>query len=229
MASCARFPGAAEPRAAAPLVAYACESGEVTLDRSDGGGNPFASALVELLARPSLTGAEFPSQLTALTEKKSRGLQTPELVATGNFPVSWALKPVPAAEIRVAWVFVYSDYRKAGGPRLPGAERDLRRVTAALSAAGFRVETVLNPTREELRAAMEELSRRSRDADVAALYLTGHGVEHDGRVYLLPGDYSPDDDPERFPEFALPVASLAEFLKARRANLVFYGGCRTYW
>src|SRR5690242_9993313 len=61
------------------LVFYACTSGKQTLDRDEGGGNPFASSLIDILARPRLRLAELPVALRELTRKKSRGFQSADV------------------------------------------------------------------------------------------------------------------------------------------------------
>ncbi|HEX4953150.1 MAG TPA: caspase family protein [Thermoanaerobaculia bacterium] len=225
---CACGRAAAQSGIAVPAVFYGSQSGRSTLDQGEGGGNPFASALIELLERPLLTYAELQADLLTLTREKSRGFQTPD-GPTAPDSSQWRLKPVPTSAKRVALVFVYSNYRAAGVTSLPGAERDLERVTAALRKAGFEVKDHANPSRDDLRKALETLSRRSEDAEAAVIYLTGHGFEHDGQVYLMPNDYPFSAGPNRLPELAVHVPSLSTYLKSASANLVFFGGCRTYW
>jgi hypothetical protein len=94
-----------EPRPAAPVVFYTSQSGRSTLDQGEGGGNPFASALIELLERPSLTYAEFRTDLIALTKEKSRGFQEPD-ASTSVDSTQWRVKPISASAKRVALVFV---------------------------------------------------------------------------------------------------------------------------
>jgi hypothetical protein len=215
----------AKPRPPAPLVFYASQSGRPTLDQGEGGGNPFASALVELLERQSLTYTELQAGLIALTKEKSRGVQVPECPAVVE-SANWRLKPVPASAKRVALVVVYSAYHSARVSSLPGAERDLERVATALRGAGFDVKTIANPSRNALQANLDELSRASKSAEAALVYMTGHGFEHHGQVYLMPNDYpfAAKVSPER----AVHVPSFAGYLKAKRANVVLFGGCRTY-
>src|ERR1700709_46033 len=74
----------------ASLIFYASQSGKATLDQGEGGGNPFASALVELLGRQSLTYTEFQAGLIALTQEKSRGAQVPECPTVVEF-AGWRL------------------------------------------------------------------------------------------------------------------------------------------
>jgi Caspase domain len=216
----------AKSESAMALVFYASQSGKPTLDQGQGGGNPFASALVQLLERPSLTSAELYAGLPALTKEKSRGFQVPE----GPNAVSsaeWRLKPIPTRTKRVALVAVYSDYSAIGVSSLPGAERDLQRVSTALGHAGFKVQATANPSRDDLHAALEMLSAQSEDAEAAAIYVTGHGFEHRGHVYLVPNDIPFARGLGWLPGRAIDVRSLVGFVKAKRANLVFFGGCRT--
>lgn len=215
----------AKPGPPAPLVFYASQSGKPTLDRGEGGGNPFASALVELLGRQSLTYTELQAGLVALTKEKSRGVQVPECPTVVE-SADWRLKPVPASAKRVALVVIYSDYRNTGVSSLPGAERDLERVATALRNAGFDVKTIANPSRNALKATLDELSEASKGAEAALVYMTGHGFEHHGQVYLMPNDYP--FAARVLPERAVDVPSFAGYLKAKKANLVLFGGCRTY-
>ena len=216
-----------ESKPAAPVVFYASQSGRSTLDQGEGGGNPFASALIELLERPSLTYAEFRNDLIALTKEKSRGFQEPDSSMSVD-STQWRMKPISASAKRVALVFVYSNYGNSGVTSLPGAKRDLVRVAGALKSAGFDVQTVIDPTQNDLRGALDTLSRRSQNAEAAVIYLTGHGLEHSGQVYLMPNDYPFEEGSKRLSELAVHVPSLVGYLKARSANLVLFGGCRTY-
>lgn len=217
----------AESKFAEPVVFYASRSGRPTLDQGEGGGNPFASALIDLLERPSLTYSEFRTDLVALTREKSRGFQEPD-ASTSVDSTHWRVKPISASARRVALVFVYSNYGNAGVTPLPGAKRDLVRVSAALKGAGFDVQAAIDPTQNDLRVALDVLSRRSQKAEAAVIYLTGHGFEHRGQVYLMPNDYPFAEGSKRLSELAVHVPSLASYLKARSANLVLFGGCRTY-
>ncbi|MEO7963723.1 MAG: caspase family protein [Gemmatimonadaceae bacterium] len=213
---------------AEPALFYAAQSGRSTLDEGEGGGNPFASAFVELLARPKLSLHTLSSELIELTSAKSDGYQTPSIsrsIARGE----WRVRPAPSGSLRVALVLVYADYARANAQSLPGALRDLTRTAAALALAGFQVVTVADPMKAELTDALQLLERRSRAAEAAVIYTTGHGVEYRGQAYLIPGDYPIDDGPGRLRVRGLRVASLTDHLNARSANLVFYGGCRTHW
>ncbi len=220
---------AAKPRAESsappPQIFYASSSGKVTLDQGEGGGNPFASALIELLGHAELGFGDFANQLKELTSKKSGGRQNPD-VPSQLQTVDWKLAPKAAGERRIAIVFVFSDYSSGGARSLPGAKRDAGRVSEALKNAGFETATVVDPNRSSLKEELAAFARRSLDSDVALIYTTGHGVEVSGNVYLLPGDYPIAQRAAALSEYGLQVAEIAAVPRAKRANLVLYGGCR---
>jgi Caspase domain len=210
----------------APLVFYASSSGQQTLDQGEGGGNPFASALIELMGHENLTLRDFPKQLAELTAQKSRDRQLPQVPDRLQL-VDWQFTPKPEGERRLALVLVYSDYSASGGAKsLPGAKRDAQRLTEALERAGFETQKVIDPDRSSLSASLTNFTRRSKDADIGLVYTTGHGVEVAGSVYLLPGDYPIARQKDALADFAIPIAKLSATPHARRANFVFYGGCR---
>ena len=220
VATSSQRPAKAESKPAAPVIFYASQSGRSTLDQGEGGGNPFASALIEALERPSLAYAEFRTDLIALTKEKSRGFQEPD-ASTSVDSTQWRVEPISAPCKRVALVFVYSNYGNAGVTSLPGAKRDLVWVAAALKSAGFDVQVAIDPTQNDLRVALDALSRRSQNAEAAIIYLTGHGFEHRGQVYLMPNDYPFEEGSKRLSELAVHVPSLVGYLKARSATLCF--------
>lgn len=215
-----------KPDTPAALLFYASQSGGATLDEGEGGGNPFASALIELLQRPSVTLLELHSDIVTLTTAKSDGFQVPDAPTCGT-AAQWTALPVPPHARRVALVFVFADYRQAGVNSLPGASRDLERVAAALEKAGFSVQAIVDPTAIDLGAALALLAEQSDGADSAVIYATGHGVERDGQVYLLPNDHRFHEPPGRIPDWAIHVPSLGQHLRAKCANIVFFEGCRT--
>src|SRR5262245_57289470 len=133
-------------RPAPPLLFHASQSGERTLDEGEGGGNPFASALVELLAIEGLRLGDLPARLTALTVSKSHSFQLPD-VPPKAVPQDWVFSPKPPADTRLALVVVFSDYSISGAPSLPGAKHDAARVAGAFERAGFQTRTRIDPSR----------------------------------------------------------------------------------
>lgn len=205
---------------------YASQSGRPTLDRGEDGGNPFASALVELLNRPSLTLAELVDQIATITQQKSGGYQLPDISGIRGAS-NWAIKPSKSDNKKVALVATFSQYTAENVSWLPGAERDRVRVTNALRAAGFKVVTVANPTKSDFDRLLHDMSTASKDSDAAFIYVTGHGFEDQGRVYLAPSNYHFNHRERPVGDSAIYVGNLGKGLKAKQANLVFFGGCRT--
>jgi Caspase domain len=219
-------PPSTAPPTVEPIYFYGSQTGKPSLDQGEGGGNPFASALVELLARDTLSFEAFRTELADLTERKSGGFQRPELPAPVDLG-TWRLVPRPANERRVALVLVFSEYSAFGGANsLPGAKHDMHRVAGALEKAGFEVRPVVDPDRAKVGWFLREFADRSAASDVAVLYATGHGVEVEGSVYLLPGDYPFSQGSAALKQRALRLTCLGSAMRASRANLVFYGGCR---
>lgn len=207
------------------LMMYAAQPGKQTLDQGEGGGNPFASSLIELLGASQLDVAGLAAGLERLTEAKSRGFQqadVPVLGPSARHPIA----PRLSGERRLALVMVVSDYRRSGANSLPGAAHDAARVAKALEAAGFKIRAVVDLDLAAMRRKLDEFARESADADVAAIYATGHGVEVGGTVYMLPGDYPVAERNRALPARALPVDELWSAPQAKAINLVFWGGCR---
>jgi Caspase domain len=211
---------------AEPLVFHASVSGKPTLDEGEGGGNPFASSLIEILGRPVFKFSELGTELEILTLIKSKGFQTADVPRISP-EHSWHLVPAAKGELRRALVLVYSDYQKSGGAQsLPGAKHDAERVAAAFKKAGFVTEIAIDQDLTTTQLTLSAFARQSADDDVAVIYATGHGVEVDGTVYLLPGDYPVQSRNSALNDRGLRLSSIAASVRARRASVVFYGGCR---
>ena len=211
---------------AEPIYFYASQPGEETLDQGEGGGNPFASAFVELLNHDTFTFDTFRNILIDQTLQKSWGLQQPEISYQVD-PETWQFLPESSTEKRIALVLVFADYTISGANSLPGAKKDLDRISNALSKAGFAVQPEIDPDQSELDSILKEFSEQSRASDIAVLYTTGHGVEVDGAIYLLPGDYPLIYGKSTLNERAIRLSRIGGAAHARKSNLVFYGGCRT--
>ena len=98
--------------------------------------------------------------------------------------------------------------------------------TVRVEAAGFKTQVAVDLSGAGMRDTIARFSAESAQADAALIYTTGHGVEVDGTVYLLPGDYPLAQKNAALPSRALPVRDIGAGLKAKRVNLLFYGGCR---
>ena len=215
---------AARPDGAAPLFYYAGAAGRLTTDRDAQGGNPFASALVEVLQQPGLTLRDFGAKMAATTFMRSGGWQSPEVPKNTPRP-GWTFAANPD-EQRVALVLVNADYRKSGVSSLPGALFDSARVTAVLTQAGFDTKLVLDGGSELVRRELAAFAARSAKSDVAIIYAGGHGVQHSRVVYWILGDYPEPQSSKWLGSHAIALREIGGFARAKSLNLILYGACR---
>jgi hypothetical protein len=214
---------------AATAIIYATRSGGTTIDQDAHGGNPFATALIELSAQADSSLAGFARKLRRLTRERSADHQDP---AWSALPArrKWSLA-MPEGEDtagRSALVLIVSRYSGLASPRLPGAAHDERRISAMLAQNGFSVRQGVAPYRASLLRALREFGAETKGRDTALIYCTGHGVECDGKVYLLPGDYPFAQGYARasLDRRAVTVQRIAQACKATGFNLMFFAGCR---
>ena len=212
-------------------MVYGTSSGGVAVDQDEFGGNPFASSLLEMVREPGTTLRNLPARLKRRTAERTQGLQVPQgRVEPGSPAWRFAEGRSSPRERREALVLMVSDYGLAGIDPLAGAAVDERRVAAMFASQGFSVAQGFAPTRQALLHALRGFAGRSAQADVAALYCTGHGVEHDGRVHLLPADYpfAAGYAPRQLRAHAIAVHAIAAACRSAGINLVFFAGCRTH-
>ena len=206
-----------------PLFYYAGQAGRLTQDRDRQGGNPFASALVEVLKTHPLTLEDFGGRLAAANARYSNGwhqLQKPRKLSDPK----WRLDD--DAQKRVALVLINADYSKSGGVySLPGARFDVQRVPKALIDAGFETLVVFDKDAGAARRALDDFARLSETADASLIYVGGHGIQHKRTVYWMMGDY-PEQDAKWLPMHAISLDEIGKAGRAKAANLVLYASCR---
>lgn len=219
-------PAAADRATSAPepLTYYAGMPGRLTADQDAEGGNAFASALIEVWRDETVTLRDFGARLAAVTMHKSGGWQSPE-IPKGTPAPDWSFG-ADAGEDRVALVLVNADYAQSGVDSLPGAAFDAERIPPALERVGFDVTLVLDGDGAEVDAALAAFAVRSAEADVAVVYLGGHGVQPGRDVYWIYGDYPDPESRAGLATHALKVSDAGEAAQARKLNFVFYAACR---
>ena len=214
--------GTRKPELTAPVLKFhASRSGKRTLDRDALGGNPFASAFIELMSTDDLTLATLADGIEARTAQHSRGFQTPQ-IPDGIQGDERAIK----LGDRVALILVVTNYADPTVMSLAGAKFDADRLNGTLQSAGFAVTMVVDPTISEAKSAIQAFASVSRTADVAIAYTTGHGFERHGVVRLIFGAFRTDRTHEDLREQTLPIDVIGEGLMSSGVNLLFYAGCR---
>ena len=139
--------------------------------------------------------------------------------------LQWVPAPALAAEKRIA--LVVGNARYPNNP-LANPENDARLIAGALRKLGFEVIEKLNLGSREFRKEVIDFANRTEGQEgIALLYYAGHGVQVDGKNYLIPVDIALNDertvkwesiDIERF---------LGEMGKPdRQARIVVLDACR---
>jgi hypothetical protein len=90
-------------------------------------------------------------------------------------------EPIPR---RVAVVVGVGAYQAV--PPLANPPRDARAVAASLRKLGFDTTLLIDPDRAALEQAIRALGDKSADAEAALFFYAGHGLEADGRNFIVP-------------------------------------------
>jgi uncharacterized caspase-like protein len=135
---------------------------------------------------------------------------------------------VSLAERRHALVVGIDEYDNVA--TLKKAVNDARAVKAALVTAGFEVQLVEGADQISFLEAIAAFSASIGPGDEAVVYYAGHGVEIDGRNYLLPSDV-PAAAPGQeivLTNRAISVEDLVDALQQRgaRISLLILDACR---
>src|SRR5262249_38775372 len=132
--------------------------------------------------------------------------------------------PAAMANGRIALVVGVSKYEHAGV--LPNSVHDANNMTIALKRLGFDVETVLNPTRAELEAAVRRYGKRSTGAEVGLFHYSGHAVEAAGQNWILPSTANVSNEPDLRFEAVDLNAVLEQTDGAAKVSIIFLDACR---
>ena len=134
--------------------------------------------------------------------------------------ISWAAH----AQDRVALVVGNSKYVSANG--VPNAVNDARVMARALRDIGFVVADGYDLSRDSMERQIREFLRKSESAHVALFFYAGHGLQVDGRNYLLPVNAKL----EAASDLAFETVGLDNMLEgldgASRTNIIILDACR---
>lgn len=134
--------------------------------------------------------------------------------------------PASAAEKRLALVVGNARYPSAP---LNNPENDAHVVASTLRRLGFEVNEQVNLGVKDFRRVLREYAKRVQESEGTALFFyAGHGVQIDGRNYLLPVDINVRDEYEIKDE-AVDIEELfvSRLERARaQSRLVILDACR---
>ena len=96
--------------------------------------------------------------------------------------------PEAYAERRLALVIGNNDYDHKSLPDLNNAWKDASDMAAKLKGLGFEVILKLNASEREMNRSIGVFSGRLSGGDTGLVFYAGHGIQSDGRNYLIPSD-----------------------------------------
>lgn len=133
------------------------------------------------------------------------------------------LGPVEAAD-RVALVIGNSAYSSA--PALKNPRNDAEAVSRALERLGFKVIEGLDVDQTGLKQAVRSFTREIDSASVALFYYAGHGLQVNGRNYIIPTDATLQREADLDFETMDLNFVLRQLERKDRTNIVFLDACR---
>jgi hypothetical protein len=138
--------------------------------------------------------------------------------------LAFAMAPASADGKRVALVIGNSAYRNV--PALPNPANDAGDVAAALNRLGFAVTLITNASFEEMRRGLIALGRIAADADMAAVFFAGHGMEISGENWLIPIDAELQKDTDAANEAISLSSVMLQVSNTKNLGLVILDACR---
>jgi Caspase domain len=132
--------------------------------------------------------------------------------------------PASADGKRVALVIGNGAYRNV--PALPNPANDAGDVAAAFKRLGFAVTLIANGTFEEMRRGLIGLGRDAADADMAAVFFAGHGMEINGENWLIPVDAELQKDTDAANEAISLGSVMLQVSSTKSLGLIILDACR---
>ncbi|HLN20569.1 MAG TPA: caspase family protein [Bacteroidales bacterium] len=130
------------------------------------------------------------------------------------------------AQKRIALVLGNSNYNNKTPLKNPVQDANL--MEATLEDLGFEVDKRLDLTLQGMRDAVREFSQKMKDYNVALFYYAGHGVQVDGKNFLIPVDARLESmDACKWETFAVNDL-MEEFEKnPKNINIAILDACRS--
>ncbi|MGY8709606.1 caspase family protein [Bradyrhizobium sp. 18BD] len=129
-----------------------------------------------------------------------------------------------AAGERIALVVGNSDYRKV--PKLINPANDAADMATSLGRLGYSVKHLADLDYNHFRQALIEFGNAAKTADKAVIFFAGHGVEMDGKNWLIPVDAEIKSEVDVYAE-AINLETLIDIsVMPKIIGLVVLDSCR---
>ena len=122
---------------------------------------------------------------------------------------------------------VIGEAHYAGLPALKNPPSDAAAIGGLLGRLGFAVTPVADADHAALAAALEKFALAAKDADVALVYYSGHGLEAGGENYLVPVDADLSSPAKAGASLVSVSGWLDDLAKAVPVTIVLLDACRT--
>ena len=133
------------------------------------------------------------------------------------------LVPAGAEARKVALVIGNSAY--ANTSALTNPANDIKIVADAAKSAGFEVVVASNLSNQAFQTVMRDFRAKADGAEVAMVYFAGHGIEAQGKNWLLPVDAKLESDLD-LPYEAIELSRLMEAVSGAQVRMVVLDACR---
>ncbi|OPY97114.1 hypothetical protein A5906_37320 [Bradyrhizobium sacchari] len=128
------------------------------------------------------------------------------------------------ADDRIALVVGNSDYRKV--PKLINPANDAADMATSLGRLGYSVRHLADLDYNHFRQALIEFGNAAKTADKAVIFFAGHGVEMDGKNWLIPVDAEIKSEVDVYAE-AINLETLIDIsVMPKIIGLVVLDACR---
>jgi len=125
---------------------------------------------------------------------------------------------------RIALIIGNGDYKNSP---LKNPMNDANDMAAALKKLGFKVSHLINASKHEMVLAINKFGKNLKSNDVGLFYYSGHGMQVNGRNYLIPIDANVESEGDVEFESVDAGRLLSKMNEAEnRVNIVILDACR---
>lgn len=137
---------------------------------------------------------------------------------------AFLIAPGAAEARKVALIIGNSDY--ANTSRLVNPANDIKLVAASARSAGFDDVTIAaNLSVNDFQKAMRDFRAKAEGAEIAMVYYAGHGIEAQGKNWLIPTDAGLKSDLD-LPYEAINLDRVMESVSGAQIRMVILDSCR---
>ncbi|MGB3308725.1 MAG: caspase family protein [Nodosilinea sp.] len=148
-----------------------------------------------------------------------------EAIANDRGTVIIEERPHQSTGRRVALVIGNANYRTLGP--LNNSANDAADMARILDSLGFEVIAAIDADLQTMQRRLQEFRAAIREGSVGLFYFAGHGVQYQGKNYLIPVD-APLQDVNDLDLYALPLNAVLDRMRDANsaANIIILDACR---